>query len=341
MAKRRRLTPFDPEADPPPATLRSRGPEAPFRARAPVAEVAGEASARAALDTLAGEMAAARAEGRIVERIPLERIASDHLIRDRMEAGEEDMEALVESLRARGQQVPAEVVALSLGRYGLISGWRRLRALERLHKETGEARFSMLAAIVRVPDGAAGAYLAMVEENEIRAPVSFYERARLAAEAARIGIHPTLPAAIAALYARASAPRRSKIASFAILHAALGDVLRFGPAIPERLGLALAAALQGDADFAPRLRDALVRAEAREAEAERAVLEQALRAGAAAKVPRAVARAVGGAAKDASRGEEVAPGLFLRVRAGQAILSGPGLDAAALTALRSWAAGRG
>jgi ParB family chromosome partitioning protein len=47
-------------------------------------------------------------------------------------------------------------------------------------------------ALIRRPETSADAYLAMVEENEIRAGISFYERARLAAEAAKLGSIPTL-----------------------------------------------------------------------------------------------------------------------------------------------------
>ena len=53
--------------------------------------------------------------------------------------------------------------------YGLISGWRRLTALQALHAETGEARFATVQALVRRPETAADAYVTMVEENEIRA----------------------------------------------------------------------------------------------------------------------------------------------------------------------------
>ena len=118
MAKRRRLTPFDPDAVPPLVPLRPREPGepgAPSRPAAPIAGVAGDASAHAALDALASEVAAARAEGRMIEAVPLERIAADHLVRDRMAADGEAMEALVGSLRDRGQQVPVEVVMLRSG----------------------------------------------------------------------------------------------------------------------------------------------------------------------------------------------------------------------------------
>ena len=78
----------------------------------------------------------------------------------------DEMAALVASLRARGQQVPIEVVAREAkgtGRngYGLISGLRRVMAL----REIGAAE---VLALVRRPETSSEAYLAMVEENEIR-----------------------------------------------------------------------------------------------------------------------------------------------------------------------------
>jgi ParB family chromosome partitioning protein len=110
-------------------------------------------------------------------------------------------------------------------------------------REIGETE---VLALMRRPETSADAYLAMVEENEIRAGMSFYERARLAAEAAKLGIYPDPAAAIAALFTSASPAKRSKIGSFVRVHEALGDALRYPTAIPERLGLALAAALDRD-----------------------------------------------------------------------------------------------
>ncbi|MBD3766047.1 MAG: ParB N-terminal domain-containing protein, partial [Rhodobacterales bacterium] len=78
----------------------------------------------------------------------------------------EEMAALRASLAARGQQTPIEVVELAPGRYGLISGARRLAALRALAEETGEARFARVQALLRPFSAASDAYLAMVEENE-------------------------------------------------------------------------------------------------------------------------------------------------------------------------------
>ena len=100
-------------------------------------------------------------------------------MRDRIAVAPDDLAALTESLRARGQQTPIEVVDLGGGQYGLISGWRRISALRALLDETGEAQFATVLALLRQPADASAAYVAMVEENEIRIGLSYYERARL------------------------------------------------------------------------------------------------------------------------------------------------------------------
>jgi ParB family chromosome partitioning protein len=327
MARRRRLTPPEPAAGadlPDDLETKSRFPLGVARTvtrptRAPIAEVAGESAERAALAELTREVTAAREEGRLVQRLALDAVETGHLVRDRMNLDEEEMQTLVHSLRARGQQSPVEVVALEGGRFGLISGWRRVEALRRIGAGT-------VLAFVRRPETSAEAYLAMVEENEVRSGLSFYERGRLAAEAVKLGLFADAPSAVAALFASAPAPRRSKILSFVALHQRLGDALRFPTAIPERLGIALVAALEREG-FPRRLRDSLRKAAPGTAEAERAVLERALRRAA-------------GAGRTAEAGDEVAPGVFLRAKGRGLTLSGPGVTADLRRDLAQWLSAR-
>ena len=155
-------------------------------ASAPIARIAGETSVNAAFDEVRQELDSARSEGRLVLRVPLEAVETAWLIRDRLDPGtpeDPDFAALIDSLRAHGQRSPIEVADMGQGRYGLISGWRRLTALRQLHAETGEARFATVLALLHKPENAQGAYLAMVEENEIRLGLSYYERARITAKA--------------------------------------------------------------------------------------------------------------------------------------------------------------
>jgi ParB family transcriptional regulator, chromosome partitioning protein len=242
----------------------------------PIARVAAEASASAALGDLAAAWHEARDSGRLIQALPLTSIDEGWLVRDRLTLDTEEMADLVASLRERGQQVPIEVVAQEGGRYGLISGWRRVRALKVLAEERGLSDSATVLAILRRPAGAADAYRAMVEENEIRAGLSYYERARVAARAAETGAFADARTAIAALFAAGSRAKRSKIGSFMTLVEKLDDRLRFAWAIPERLGLRLARSLEDDPEFRERLRDRLRKARPASAEAEMEFLARSL-----------------------------------------------------------------
>jgi ParB family chromosome partitioning protein len=290
---------------------------------APIARVAAEAAGAAAFDALAEELRVARETGRMVLDIPLDAIAADHLTRDRLPAEDDETLALRESLRLHGQRVPIEVTPLAEARtggragalpYGLISGWRRLAALKALHAETGESRFATVQALVRRPDGAAAAYVAMVEENELRVGLSHYERARVAALAAERGVFPDEETAIRALFATASRPKRSRIRAFLDLYHALDATLRFPAHLPERLGLRLVGAVR--AGQGPRLAAALAAAAPPTPAAELAALEAAL------------ARPAGAASTPATRLRDGVT-LSTRLARGRLVvtLAGAGVDA--------------
>jgi len=293
-------------------------------ARPPIAQVAGETATLAALDAVSAELHAAEAEGRLVLSLPLDAVDPGYLIRDRLAAVPEAQSALVESLRARGQQTPIEVTAAAPGpdgapRYGLISGWRRLLALQALHAETGEARFAHVLAFLRRPEAAGDAYVAMVEENEIRSGLSFYERARVVARAAEGAAFLTRTEALRTLFASAPAPKRSKIKSFLAVVDAFDGHLHFPSHIPERTGLAMAAALAEDAGFADRLRQALETSPPATPAAEARIIARAL----SAPVPKTLAA-------------RHAPGVALRVSRGRVVLEGAGVDAAFAERLKAW-----
>ncbi len=348
MARRRRLSaPFETESEPDtfqsePSNVGpletkawgaapSAGSQVGPQVGPPIAQVARDAATRAAMDDLLSAMTAARAEGRLVERLPLDAVAADHLMRDRIAVDDEAAATLRESLRARGQQVPVEVVDLGADvspRYGLISGWRRLTALRALHAETGEARFGAVAAVRRRPESAAAAYVAMVEENEVRAGLSYYERARVVARSAAAGVFPTPQDALRTLFASAPRSRRSKIASFVTVHAALDGALRFPTALGERQGLALARALDADGRLGPRLRDRLRRDPPETAAAEATLLAAAL-----APAPSPTLDMPAGA-------REIAPGVYLQTAGGllrpRYTLSGPRVGADFAAKLAAW-----
>lgn len=280
MAKRRRLTPANPAflgGDP------ARAAAAPMRA--PIAEVARETSAIAAAEELARTLSEAREEGRMVVRVPLEAVQLDYLVRDRVVADDEDMLALERSIMARGQQTPVELVDLGDGRYGLISGWRRMKALAALYARTGEDRFAQVQGLVRHPVERADAYVAMVEENEIRVGLSYFERARIVTKAVEQGVFDSDRTALQTLFEAASRGKRSKIGSFLPLVRAFDGVLRFPHGLSERQGLALSRALAEDAGLADRVQAALRDAAPDTPEAETAALDNALRDDAKRKLP--------------------------------------------------------
>ncbi|MEO1606421.1 MAG: ParB N-terminal domain-containing protein [Pseudomonadota bacterium] len=311
MAKRKRLeVPKDttlPE-------LETKSAIPPVRTRMPIAEVAGDTAGRAALEEVAREMTTAEAEGRVVKKLALDKIALHHLVRDRMVLDEEEMSALIASIEARGQQTPVEVVRLSGGEFGLISGLRRVEALRRIGR-------TEVLAIIRQPESSRTAYQAMVEENEIRADLSFFERAQIAVASVGQGVYPDPRSAVKGLFAHAPKAKRSKILKFVTVSNALGKTLRFPTAIPEHLGVRLGQAIETDANVGGQVGAALRAADPQDAAAERAVLEAAL------KPP---------ATRPASEWIEVGQGLRLEGRAGRAVLSGKAVDAAFLETLQDW-----
>lgn len=334
MAKRMRLTPPQ-ETFLAPAPLENKALNGPFgsvsRNAAPIAQMAGDAATAAALREVSEELQSARAEGRLIQQVPLAAIEVDHLLRDRIHHDDDDMASLRESLRARGQQTPIDLVDLGAGRYGLISGWRRLMALGDLYAETGEARFSTVQALLRRPDGSQDAYLAMVEENEIRVALGHYERGRIAAKAAEAGVYPDVQTALRHLFSSASRAKRSKIGTFVTIYHQMDGALRFPAALSERLGLALAAALEADAGLGPRLAQMLGKAAPQSPADEQALLARALRPTKAARLPKGQS--------------EVMPGVWLQVagkgHAARYTLSGPGLGADFGATLADWLHKRG
>ena len=334
---RKRLTPANPMfLEPAPSGLETKS----AFPSAPIADVARDAAATSAMAEMADTLRRAREEGLIVQRVPLAQIRLDHLVRDRIAVDDDEMAALVASIRARGQQAPIELVALAGGGYGLISGWRRCRALALLQAETGEDRFAAALALIRRPDGAAEAYQAMVEENEIRVGLSYYERARIAVKATEQGVYEDERAALRALFASASRPKRSKIGSFMTLVHGLGEALRFPEALPERRGLALAKLLEGDAGAAARLRAALEAAAPASPEAEQSALDQLL-AGSGSSQPKSSSAAPAPVSAPASDtpaiARELGNGIWMRSAAnGEITLSGPGLTPERRARLRDW-----
>lgn len=255
----------------------------------PIAQVAGEAAALSGMANVTDRVALARDQGDadrwrqaeqaglLVQMIAIDSVDQDFIRRDRIGEDREAMEELVSSIVTHGLRSPIEVVKTEDG-YGLISGFRRLLAFRQL---TGaDQKFTEIPAFVRQAAASETVYVSMVEENEIRANLSHYERGRIAVLASGQGVFPTIEAAVDKLFSAASKAKRSKVRSFAVVHEALGDLLSFPKALSEKAGLQLATALRGGAQT--QLRAALDGVEAKDAKAEWALLQKALEGAVAA-----------------------------------------------------------
>jgi len=349
MAKRKRLTPAQPQyllaQGAAPEVKSALGPSGPTP---PIAHVAGEIAAAAALQEVTEALRRARSEGRMVQKIALTDIVADHLARDRMLADAEDLTSLVESIREHGQRTPIEVIELKDGKFGLISGWRRLSALELLVQETGAARFSSVLALLRQPKNASDAYVAMVEENEVRVGLSYYERARVVALAAQEGVFPSEAAALTRLFATASRAKRSKIKSFLTVYKALDELLRFPTLLGERVGLSLARALEDGGAGQAALTAGLTAASAQTPEEELRVITAALEAGQGRAGGGTAARQDASHAPVSSRNDQAGgrekfeprPGVFLKNEGGylkrRIVLEGPNVDVSFQERLEHW-----
>ncbi|TMV86593.1 chromosome partitioning protein ParB [Thioclava sp. BHET1] len=292
MAKRRKLeAPSAEDLAMIEAEFRRETPLSRMPISAPIAQVVAESAAshdprgveersQAARDRAdASRLQAAATAGLVMREIPLDAIEADALVRDRMELDPEEMGELQRSIEEQGVRLPIEVFALAKGqgeRFGLLSGYRRLRAVRNLRNTTGQARFQTIRALIRSPETMGGHFAAMVEENEVRSNLSQFERGRIAVIAAQQGSFPSVEAAVDALFPVASKAKRSKIRSFALIFAELGDMLRHPSSLREKDGLRLAQALKDGHEAA--LRDALATGSAETPEAELELIELALRA---------------------------------------------------------------
>ncbi|PIB26753.1 hypothetical protein BFP76_10885 [Amylibacter kogurei] len=286
MAKRRRLTAPDADALKELETGFAAKPTSGLETKsmAPIAQVAGEAAAMAAVaeqgDRVeaaknkadAERLAAAEHAGLLAAEILISEIDADYLNRDRVVQDIDAMEELKSSLSSQGQRTPLEVIKTDEG-YGLISGWRRLAAMRALGVERAKV-------FVRAAGDSAQTYLNMVEENEIRADLSHYERGRIAVVATGQGVFASVEDAVNHLFQAASKAKRSKVRSFALIHEELGDLLRFPAEMSERFGLKLASALRSGE--ISRFRGVLADSEPQSAPEELRALERAISASAPA-----------------------------------------------------------
>lgn len=194
--------------------------------------------------------------------IPLDAIDASALPRDRTGLDPEPFAELKASLRASGLRSPVEVFPLAAApmatapdapRFGLIAGYRRLAAFRDLRDE-GLEGFAEIPAFVR-EIAAPEAFRAMVEENEIRAPLSPWERGRAAILAVEAGFFDTVEAAVDALHQGATKQKRCKLHAIARVVAEMDGFWTAAERLSERNLLDLADALR--AGFGPPMEEAL------------------------------------------------------------------------------------
>jgi ParB family chromosome partitioning protein len=262
------------------------------RGVAPIAKIAADAAAvaqpasaadrvrQADLEVKAAKLSAAETDGRLLVDLPIGEIDADAMVRDRAALDADEMLELRLSISANGLRLPIEVYELpgashgEAPRYGLLSGYRRLMAVRELLGLTEEEQFKTIRAIIRPPADTDAAFVAMVEENEVRSELSHFERGRIAVISAQQGAFLNVEDAVNRLFATGSKAKRSKVRSFALIFEELGDMLEFPDALSEKRGLKLAQTLRQGGET--RIRDGLAAATSATSDEEWAVIERVI-----------------------------------------------------------------
>lgn len=280
--KKRRTFDIDLPVDAP-----ASGPVAPLR-RSPMAAAitenadslrerrAVEETIRAENDHLAAEHVRMKRLGLIVDLVPLNRIETRKLARDRRQGDDRDLAELIASVRDLGLSNPIRVEAREDGQFELVQGYRRLQAFRSLLDETGDVQRwgSIPAGILPRGEDLEGLYRRMVDENLVRKDISFAEMAQLALAYAA---DPDTPEGdpdrvVAQLYKSAGYQKRSYIRQFIRLMDRLADDLRFPQDIPRSLGLKLAERLEAGPEVRAEIRARLSAVPGRTAGDELAIL---------------------------------------------------------------------
>lgn len=216
---------------------------------------------QAELEASESQLKKAQSDGRLMVDLPVGEIDAKVMVRDRANLNLDEMGELKQSISKNGLRLPIEVFELQNAndtlsvRYGLISGYRRLLAMRELlglaDKDERE-KYETIRAVIRPRSEADAAFVSMVEENEVRSELSQFERGRIAVMASQQGAFLSVDEAVSKLFATGSRAKRSKVRSFALIFAELGDMLEFPHALTEKRGLRLATALKQGAEASIR-----------------------------------------------------------------------------------------
>lgn len=236
-----------------------------------------EAAIRAENDALAHEHVRLKKAGLITDLVPLDRIRTDKLTRDRSAGRDPEIDDLKRSIAEIGLSNPIMVEPVGDG-FELIQGFRRFTAYLELHAETKDETFARIPAGINAKgEDILRLYRRMVDENMVRRGVSFGEMAQLAMNYRTQD--PELQSydeAVELLYASASRQKRSYIKHFVRLLAEADGALRHIDAIPRALGLSVVRKLEEIPQSKQLLREVLATDQERSAQEEQAALKQYL-----------------------------------------------------------------
>lgn len=233
-----------------------------------------EQKIRAENDALAHEFVKAQGQGLVMQRIPLDAVLTRKLTRDRTDVDQSDLQELCDSILAIGLSNPIRVERCEDG-FELVQGLRRLSAFRRLDAEHPDAGYDAIPAVVMESGETLDMlYRRMVDENLIRADVSFAEMARLAeAYAADPDTAAAdADAAVDILFGSVGKQKRSYIRGFVRLLHMAGPLLKHPAALPRSLGLAVRKELEADSAALHKLRALLSTRPDRSAEDEAQML---------------------------------------------------------------------
>ena len=195
--------------------------------------------------------------------LPTAQIDAEALPRDRTRVAPEPLADLTHSIAMTGLRMPVEVSAPTTprGPYhdGLISGYRRLTVARALCMPTIPA---IVLKVTSIPQAMA----LMVAENEVRADLSPWEKARVLVAARDEGLFDTIEAAIDALPPLSPPVTRSRLRANATVVEALAGLLTTPESDSYRHLARLANALR--AGFHDVIRTALAEHPDRSAEAQ-------------------------------------------------------------------------
>jgi ParB family chromosome partitioning protein len=127
-------------------------------------------------------------------------------------------------------------------RYGIISGFRRIAAFRAQLADTRQDRYAAIPAFIRAPTDHAAALAAMVEENEIRAEITPWERGRVLIVARDTGAFASVEEAVDRLYPEADRMKKSRFRSIALVVEELQAVLTAPETLSQRQLMRLAQA---------------------------------------------------------------------------------------------------